>query len=620
MKCTDHLLTFCGVVCAGWAVALPASASLQLTHLGRHATGIFDGAAAEIAAHDPSTQRVFVTNSQLSRIDVLDIANPSTPTLLFSIDVSAFGNPNSVAVRSGVVAVAVENLNPQLDGSVRFYDANGTFLNSVTVGALPDMLTFTPDGTRVLTANEGEPSNDYSVDPLGSVSIIDISGGVGSATVQTLDFTAFNSVTLDPSVRIYGIGASVAEDLEPEYLTISDDSETAWVTLQENNAMAIVDLTIPEITEVVGLGFIDRSLAGNGIDASDQGGVVNITNWPIFGMYQPDAIDALEIGGTTYLFTANEGDVREWAALDELARVSALDLDDAVFPNEATLKINTNLGRLRVSNRTGNLDADPAFEQLYAFGGRSFSVWDANGALVFDSGDELEQMTRVALPTQFNSNNDANSSFKTRSDDKGPEPEGIAAAFIAGAPYIFVTLERIGGIAVYDVSDPAAPEFVEYVNHRDFAGSPPAGTALDLGPESVAVIAPDESPTGRYMLLVPNEVSGSTSLFEIELSGTAVPEGGVSAPSEDGLSIEPNPAREGTTIRLQAARAGAATVAIYNLQGALVRRIDLGMVSDGEHRVRWDGRTTQGVRANAGVYFCRVETADAIRVRKIAVR
>ncbi len=314
-----------------------------------------------------------------------------------------------------------------------------------------------------------------------------------------------------------------------------------------------MDLTITAVVDLVGLGFSDRTVAGNGIDASDQGGVIAIQNWPVLGMYQPDAIAAAQINGTTYLYTANEGDTREWSAIDEQARVNGVALDNTVFPNEPTLKVNTNLGRLRITNRTGDIDQDGDFDALYAFGGRSFSVRDENSALILDSGDDLEQITAAAFPTQFNSNHDANNSFKRRSDDKGPEPEGITIAEIEGTPYAFVCLERIGGVVVYDLTNPTSPVLVEYVNHRDFSGNLAGGTALDLGPESSFVIRPQDSPNGLWLLVVPNEVSGNVSLFEIETPSTAAPE--IAWETDGGLfSIEPNPAVGGTSIRLQTAR------------------------------------------------------------------
>jgi len=219
--------------------ALPGFAGaggVSLQPLGSYRTGLLDEGAAEIADYDPATSRVFVINGGMATIDALDITDPSNPVLAFQIDVSSFGaQANSVAVRDGVVAAAVEANVKQDPGFVVFFDVDGAYLSDVVVGALPDMLTFTPDGTKVLVANEGEPNDDYSVDPEGSVSIVDVSAGAGSVTqadVSTLGFSAYNGASLDPSVRVYGPGATVAQDFEPEYIAVSADSRTAWVTLQ----------------------------------------------------------------------------------------------------------------------------------------------------------------------------------------------------------------------------------------------------------------------------------------------------------------------------------------------------------------------------------------------------
>jgi hypothetical protein len=418
------------------------------------------------------------------------------------------------------VAVAVEANVKTDNGSVVFFDADGGFLSQVTVGALPDMLTYTPDGKTVLVANEGEPSG-YGpgfVDPEGSVSIIDVKHGacwVQQYDVSTARFTIPNASALDPSVRIFGPGASVEQDFEPEYIAVSHDSKTAWVTLQENNAIAVLDIRNARFTQIVGLGFKDHALAGNALDASDRDGGINIANWPVLGMYQPDGIASFRYRGQTYLITANEGDARDWPGLTEEARVSALNLDPAAFPNAAQLKSNARLGRLTVTRSNGDLDGDGDFDRLFVFGGRSFSIWTASGQQVFDSGDQFEQITAQALPLSFNSNNDANNSFDTRSDNKGPEPEGLAVGEMFGRTYAFIGLERIGGVMVYEITNPFNPRFVQYVNPRDFSGDAAAGTAGDLGPEGVLFIPANDSPSHRPLLVVTNEVSGTTTIYQI---------------------------------------------------------------------------------------------------------
>ena len=232
--------------------------SLTLTPIGAYATGVFDEGASEIVAFDAGSARLFSVNAAATTVDIIDLSDPTNPTLLAELDATEFGaGANSVAVYDGLVAVAIQAEAVDGDGSVVFLDVDGNYLADVTVGVLPDMVTFSPDGALVLTANEGQPSEDYTLNPLGSVSIIDLSGGVEGLTqdaVTTLDFTAFNEAELDPSIRIFGPEATVAQDLEPEYVAVTPDSTTAFVTLQENNTLAVIDLVNLEVTGLVGLG------------------------------------------------------------------------------------------------------------------------------------------------------------------------------------------------------------------------------------------------------------------------------------------------------------------------------------------------------------------------------
>jgi hypothetical protein len=914
--------------------------TVELTPIGSFSSG--GVGAAEISAFDPKTKRLFVVNFSAAAIDVLDLSDPTQPKKLFAIDVKPYGaSANSVAVRDGLVAVAVE-ASPKTDpGKAVFFDADGKFINAVTVGALPDMLTFTPNGQKVLVANEGEPNDDYSVDPLGSVSIIDLKGGAKNLTqanVKQVTFESFdNNGSLDASIRIFGQKKSgekstLAEDLEPEYIAVSHDSKKAWVTCQENNAIAVLDIEAGVFTDLFGLGFKDHNLiettlktyefqnlpvlgktekgqeillggfsglwfegkdpsgklnfvthtdrgpnaeptgllrpfllpnftpeivrfevnphngkvtikeriplrvskdvkltglpnitlgggaanspyndetpvdlfnqmlpldplgadlegivvdkdgsfwmvdeyrpaiyhfdakgvlikryvpigtaaaagkpagtygeevlpavlaqrrqnrgfealamdggklyafiqsplrnpatlsnatlngmrnirivefdpatnatkqyiyimdnpnlggvgntradkigdavalsngeflvierdddavpddpesliekkiyrfkignatdvsaftgnvgatgktvdqltqaellangirpiaktlyadlntvgynkvqkveglalidkntvavlndndfgvsditidtnagtfernsppepivlgiinvlGNNALDASDRDNAINITNWPVKGMYQPDGIAAFRHKGQTFLITANEGDAREWGAFNEEARVSSLTLDPTKFPNAATLKQNANLGRLTVTNKMGDWDNDGDFDELFVFGARSVSIWTEFGQLVWDSGDTLERITAASNPADFNSNNNANGTFDTRSDNKGPEPEDVKVAQLWGRTFAFVGLERIGGVVVFDITDPCNPDFVQYINTRNFTGAPG-----DLGPEGLLVIEAHDSPTKNPLLVVCNEISGTIRIFEI---------------------------------------------------------------------------------------------------------
>lgn len=496
---------------------------IRLTPAGSYATGSFDESAAEIVAFDPGTRRLFVVNGAANAIDVLDAADPQHPAKVFDISLAAYGaGVNSVAVKNGIVAVAVEADPKQNPGQVVFFDTRGSYLNQVTVGALPDMLVFTPDGNRVLVANEGEPDDDYFNDPEGSVSVIDLSAGVNAATVVTAGFDAFNAHQAEltnAGVRIFGPGATVARDLEPEYIAVSPDSRTAWISCQENNAVAVLDIESAVITDIFPLGFKDHGLVENALDASNRDDAINIATYAnLYGMYQPDAMAAVSIDGATYLITANEGDARDYDGFSEEARVKGLPLSPVAFPDAAALQADETLGRLTVTSTLGANESGE-YEALYAFGARSFSIFEplATGLLpVFDSGSQLERITAAMLPAAFNANNDDNNSFDSRSDDKGPEPEALTVGVIDGRTFAFVGLERIGGIMVYEISDPSAPLFVQYLNNRDFSVDAETTEAGDLGPEGLIFIPAGDSPTGRYLLAAANEVSGTTTLYTID--------------------------------------------------------------------------------------------------------
>lgn len=514
-----------------WVGGAPPPKRIELTPLGVYRTGLFDEGAVEIAAYEPATRRAFMTFAARPKLEVVDLSDPANPFLTATIDLTLWGDDahaTSVAVHDGVVAAAVpQGEDGTAPGKVLFFNADGVFLNQVTVGALPDMLTFTPSGAMVLTANEGQPNDAYTVDPEGSVSIIDMSAGVASLTdadVTTAGFSAFNDVPLDPSIRIFGPGATVAQDLEPEYVGVSHDSRTAWVTLQENNAMAVVDLKAKAVTALVGLGFKDHSQAGRGLDGGRDDGVMAIRQWPIRGMYQPDAIAMFTHQGQTYLVTANEGDVREYDGLnapkttgtnDERVEIEDIALDPTAFPNAAVLTSRpAGIGRLKVTSFDGDTDGDGDYDELYSFGARSFSIWSAGAALVFDSGDALEQRTAAAFPANFNASS-TNNTRDDRSDDKGPEPEGVTVAQLFGRTYLFVMLERVGGVVVYEVIDPKAPTFVQYINTRNFSAAPGTAAAGDLGPEGARVVPAESSPNGAPLLIVSNEVSGTLRTFQI---------------------------------------------------------------------------------------------------------
>ncbi len=598
--------------------------SIQLSVLGTYASGVFDEGAAEITAFDPKNDQLFVTNAGANTLDVLSIANPATPTLINTIDLSPYGGgPNSVAVFSNIVVVAVEANDKVMPGSVVFFDLQGNFKNQLTVGALPDMLTFTPNGKFLVVANEGEPDDDYTVDPEGSISVIRIQGNPSfypQKRVSTFGFSDFQA-NYPSDIRVFGPGASLAQDLEPEYIAISRNSRKAFVVLQENNGVAVVGISGRKVKSLHALGFKDYMNPANKLDASNRDGGINIQNWPVYGMYQPDAIATFRSGANEYLITANEGDSRDYDGFSEEDRIGGLTLDPTAFPNAATLQDNAQLGRLNVTNTLGDTDGDGDFDELYAYGARSFSIWTTSGNLVYDSGDELAQITAAAFPNDFNSTNDENGSFDNRSDDKGAEPEGLTVAEINGTPYAFIGLERIGGVMVYDLSVPTAPAFVQYINNRDFTGDAELGTALDLGPEGLIFIKASDSPNGQPLLVVSNEISGSVTIYGISIPAAPAARQTQIVANPVSLSQNyPNPILDQTTISLELDEAMPVRLEILNLNGQVVRTLVDGVMKSGPQEISWNARDAKGGRVPAGVYFYRLQAGHNFIVRKMIVQ
>ncbi|WP_169312072.1 choice-of-anchor I family protein [Fluviicola taffensis] len=488
------------------------------------------GNSAEIVAFDPTTDKLYIANSIGAKLDIVNFANPAAPVLLNSISMTPYGNINSLTVHNGTVVVAMENANPQLNGNVVFFNQNGTFISQVPVGAMPDMVTFNNDFTKVLVACEGEPKSDYTVDPEGSVGIIDVTGGYPSLTaanVTMVNFQSFNgqeAALRSQGIRIFGPGASAAQDFEPEYITLSEDNSTAYVALQENNAMAVINIATGTVSAIRPLGTMNYANGNNGLDASDQTAGVFIGSAPIKGLFMPDALAHASIAGTEYIFSANEGDSREYTGFYvEVARLSATPLD-ASIPDQNILKHNQFLGRINVTNTSGDTDNDGDIDDIHVFGTRSFSIWNAQtGALVYDSKDLIEQITanHPTLSGLFNASNSGAAVSKNRSDDKGPEPEGVATAIINGNHYLFVSLERVGGVMMFNVDVPSAPVFVGYYNNRNLVGVGP-----DLGAEGIIIIKKEDSPTGNDIVILANEVSSTLSIFDIntcvDLAGATI--------------------------------------------------------------------------------------------------
>ncbi len=556
--------------------AAPLDAKLEL--VDRHASGVFDEGAAEIVAYHSASKSAFVTNANDGTLDQIDLYNlssdaavnpvltaglasqgiilPSTVTVSGGATVN-LGGANSVAIADNLMAVAVQADHKQDDGAVLFYTLSDigevTFQKAVAAGALPDMVTFSPDGKLALVANEGEPNGNYSEDPEGSITIVEISDGVAADVATQLDFHAFNNTT-DTSILVGNNPSpettTVSQDIEPEYISVTADSKWAFVTLQENNAVAKVKLRGGfEITDIFGLGFKNHSLEENSLDADKDDEVALLATQPgLYGRYQPDSIASYNVNGHYYFVTANEGDAREYiddsiaegdctaAAQSDTRSNTSYVWDDAciVYKDEWKIKdlsddeaphasatystkaqaLLDSVEDLAVSPDLGYNSLTNEYEAFYAFGGRSFSIFNESGELVFDSGNDFERITAEQYPEYFNSSN-TKVSIDNRSDNKGPEPEALTLANFDGHTLAIIGLERMGGIMMYDITDPENVSFIEYVNHRDYTVDQESAAAGDLAPEGMKFISKEKSPTGNPLVLVANEVSGSMAVYQI---------------------------------------------------------------------------------------------------------
>ncbi len=453
--------------------------------------------AAEITAYDPLTKRLFaVNNGALNKIDVIDLANPSAAVIIGSIGLSSYGGSvNSVDVYEGKLAAAIESADKQANGKVVVFNTS-TYaeIKVITVGALPDMVTYTPDGKYILTANEGEPNDTYTNDPEGTVSIIRTS----DYTVSTLNFAALQSqlpALEAKGFRIYGPGKNFLKDIEPEYITVSDDSKTAWVTLQENNGIAEVDIQNGVFKKIIPLGFKHYGTSGNEVDISDRDNKIDFSTLHnrVYGMYQPDAVSFVRHNSTPYLFTANEGDAREYSGFAEMSRVnnSLIVFDPVKFPNATTLKTDAVWGRLNITKSLGDTDFDGDVDTLYSLGARSFSVWNAvTGSLVYDSKNELDKQAQL-----LNVYDDG------RSDDKAAEPEAITTGRVGSKSIAIIGLERADAFAIYDISDPTAPVFVKMYKTGD-------------APEGILFVPASKSPIGQSLIVVSSENDGMVKVYK----------------------------------------------------------------------------------------------------------
>jgi alkaline phosphatase len=482
-----------------------ASSGANAVQAVSYDSGVDEG-GSEVVSHHAGV--LYVTNGEADRIDAIDAA---TGGLLFSIDLAAevpdYDGVNSVSASAAGIAVAIERDIATFDhGVVALFDLSGALVDVYEVGNLPDMVTFSKDGTQIFVANEGEP--DGGTDPLGSISIIDVATG----TVETFDGAGIDGLgafLASIGVRLFP-GRDAAADLEPEYITESNGK--LYVTLQEANTVAVFDLASKEWVDAHPLGTSDHSLPGFGIDPSDRDDAIDIHPVPVSGLRMPDAIASFEVGGRTFYATANEGDDRgDFDEGGDAARVKDI-LDGDVPGVSIDPSVDTTgLERLTVSIIDGDTDGDGDIDQLHSYGARSFTIFNDKGEVVFDSGDQFEQIiARLRVPNAFNNDGfpsgDPDEVDENRSDNKGPEPEAITVGEVDGKLLAFIGLERDSGVMIYDITNPFKPKFVEYLDSQEEG---------HVSPEVIEFIPASESATGMAQIAVSYEVSGTTAVFDL---------------------------------------------------------------------------------------------------------
>lgn len=529
------------------------TAALNLTQIARYSAGQYnvDGGVMEIVAYNQATEWAYAINGQSGKLAAIPLAGLTAGAHVeeltgTEIDVKAlveaedgtfqYGDMTSVAISpdSTTLAAALQAQGSNDAGRVALFtceeDGSLTLEALVETGAQPDMVTFAGDGV-VLTADEGEPREGYGeniADPKGSVTVVDVE----SQESTVVDFTAFDSQRdqLAEDGIVLKKGSAPSEDLEPEYIAVSGGK--AYVTLQENNAIAVLDIDSQTFDGVYSAGFEDHSTTAIDLDKKDDAYAPQ-TYESLLGIRMPDGIAAFTVEGTTYLVTANEGDAREWG--DEDLGTFYLSEDERDFgeegvtsPTGAITAENSGLTGKVVFFKTEDFDGlDP--EKDYVFGSRSFTVFQVteNGLEeVFTSGDDFEALTAQYVPEYFNASND-NAVLDDRSGKKGPEAESVTVGTVDGKTYAFVALERTGGVMVYDVTDPEAITFVNYVNTRDFGTTVEGSeeyedgkldkwvTGGDVAPEGLLFLDAASSPNGEPLLLAACEVSGTVAVYQL---------------------------------------------------------------------------------------------------------
>lgn len=491
----------------GLVAMASAAPALDLVPVADYQTGIPYREATGAFAYSPASQNFYLIDKVTDSVELLRYDEGAMVSAGSWTAEKLGGSPSAIAAFGPYVAVALDKGTEP--GVLLLLDPAGTRYGFARLGVNPSGIAFSPDGTMLAVANEGRPSPDYATDPEGSITLVSLP--VLRTTQVT--FGAVERDTLDRSIHFASpAGTTLAQDFEPEQLAFSPDGSTLYVTLQENNGLAILDVASGTLS-VTGLGYEDFSAVP--VDVSDLDGRIRLTNWPVLSMLQPAGIATYQWRGRTLVVTANEGTPRDYPGYSELTRVRSLNLDPVLYPNHFWLQYEHRLGRLLTTTARGDADGDGDVDTIFGFGGRNFSILGGDGARVYDPGSRIERHIAAARPDIFNSFGEALGD-DLRSDDMGIEPRGLALASILGRTYIFLGLKRTGGIAAFDITSPVGVRWLGYFNDNDGSGAIAMGTSAPAGPTDLAFIPAGDSPIGDDMLAVAYGASGSFVLYRID--------------------------------------------------------------------------------------------------------
>ena len=538
------VLTASTLVFAGQFPALANEAAVKVTEISSITSGDGEG-SAEIATFHAASKRVFATNGVKNTIDIFDISDVSNPKKVGSVALSPYGNDVTSVAAGKDVVVAVVNVAdkfsatgvpPTTNGKIVVFDTNGKVLSSPDVlGVLPDSVSFAPNGTTALVAIEAQPvcakddpataakeDTDYTKasDPVGGVTVVDLS----NPSAPVLRFAGFDQFTVS-EMRAKGIAVSsvvnnVSKDFEPEFVSAVDNNY-AYVTIQEANAIGKLNIqsaTFESITRA----FESRvaTVARDTSDRDSSAGPRNYRN--VVGASQPDAIAGFKLGSGHYFVTANEGDAREYTCLNDDLRASALKVDTKRFPDWKTLSGNAALGRAKVNPTIGDKDGDGDIDTIHLRGSNSMTMY-RNGIAIWDSADLLDQIQTQAFGVaNINGSHSLSADKATmnyvgqdRSDDKGAEPEGVAVGMVGDRRIAVLGLERMSALAVFDITQPGSPVFLEWLQMLPTKATP-AKDVKHWSPEGIVFVPANKSPSGKALIITSYELSGSLSIHQME--------------------------------------------------------------------------------------------------------